>query len=104
MRELFTFEKHHFVHMNTHGFIFSIQLRYRVFRHLVFWIVWFVFMLLTVHLPATRFPNWQIGYDKVFVEKKGGMANFLLTMAWRQSRILVCHIAFTYAISLKLLF
>lgn len=90
--------KRHFVHVNTASFIFSNQQRYRILRHVIFWILWFLFILLTVHLPATRFPNWQIDYDKVFVEKKGGMVKFLLTMVWRQSWILLCHIAFTYVI------
>lgn len=87
--------------MNSHNFIFSNQARYRISRHVIFWLLWFLFMLLTVHIPGNRFANWQIEFTQAqreFVEKKGGMFNFFLTMTWRQSWVLLCHIAFTYAL------
>jgi sensor histidine kinase YesM len=84
--------------VTAQDFIFSNQPKYRITRHSLFWISWFLFMLLAIHIPANRFANWQIEIDKSFVAKKGGMASMLLTMTWRQSWVLLSHIAFTYVL------
>ena len=85
-------------HMTRHDLIFSNQPKHRISRHALFWLSWFVFFLSTVHIPAHLFPNWNIEYNKVFIEKKGGMFHHLLMITWQQSWYLFCHIAFTYTL------
>jgi sensor histidine kinase YesM len=86
------------MHMTSHDLIFSNQPKYRISRHALFWISWFVFTLLTVHLPAHLFPNWQMEYNKAFIEKKGGMFNHIQSMTWNQSKFFLCDVAFTYSL------
>lgn len=87
--------------MNPENFIFSNQPRYRVSRHFIFWFLWFAFMILTVHIPGNRILNWHFEENPAYlneVEKRGGVFTMYMVMIWRQSWILLCQIAFTYAI------
>ena len=65
-------------------------------------------MVLALHIPTNDvFPNWNIkarmdyaqkarGVD--FITLRGGLANFIWEVSYKQLRILLCHMAFTYAI------
>ena len=93
--------------MKTYDLIFSNQLRYRISRHVLFWLCWFVFVQLTYHYPAAIFPNWDIkakmdatlnkfGVD--YITLRGGLMNMIWEITYRQGMILASYIAFTYAI------
>ncbi len=94
--------------MNWNKFIFSNKPRYRISRHVFFWLCWFVFVVLAFHIPMQdMFPNWNIkarmeyakrihGMD--FITLRGGLANLIWEVTYKQMRILLCHMAFTYAI------
>lgn len=94
--------------MHTYDFIFSDQYRYRITRHVTFWFCWFVFVVFAWQIPmGDVFPNWDIEarmdfiqkkYRKDFVEMRGGWANLIWEVSYKQLRILLCYIAFTYAI------
>jgi hypothetical protein len=65
-------------------------------------------MVLALHIPASDvFPNWNIKARMDFAQKKygvdfitlrGGLANLIWEISYKQLRILFCHMAFTYAI------
>jgi hypothetical protein len=94
--------------MNTYDFIFSRQLRYRIIRHVSFWFCWFVYLVFLWHIPMTDvFPNWDVkarmdfslkknGVD--FITLRGGWANLIWEVSYKQFRILLCHMAFTYTV------
>ena len=94
--------------MTTYDFIFFNQPRYRISRHTIFWLCWFVFVVLTWQIPMNDiFPNWNVKARMDFVQKKhgvdfitfrGGLANMIWEITYKQLRVLLCHMAFTYAI------
>ena len=44
--------------MTRHEFIFSDQRRYRIMRHLVFWLAWWLIYTLMFHIPVLNIKGW----------------------------------------------
>src|SRR5262245_24873620 len=94
--------------MNTYNFIFSNSPRYRLSRHFLFWLCWFVFIVMAWQIPMSDvFPNWNIKARMEFAQKnhgmdfitlRGGLANMTWEIASKQLKILLGFMAFTYAI------
>ena len=103
----FTFIKLNSGQVKAYDFIFSNHYRYRITRHVLFWLCWFVFIQLTYHYPTAIFPNWDIkakmditiskfGVD--YITLRGGLVNMIWEITYRQGMILIPYIAFTYAV------
>jgi sensor histidine kinase YesM len=94
--------------MTTYDFIFSNRVRYRISRQIIFWFCWFVFVVIVWQIPMHDvFPNWNIQarkdfiqekYGKDFITMRGGWANLIWEISYKQLRILLCYMAFIYAI------
>jgi hypothetical protein len=85
--------------VTTQDFIFSNRFKYRFTRHAAFWLTLYVFLLLTANIPAHLFPNWNIEYNKAFVESKGGLSKMLLNrLKGQELRYFAMHMTFTYCI------
>ena len=93
--------------MNSYDLIFSNQPRYRVSRHVLFWLCWFIFFQLAYHYPSQVFPQWDIKATMDFARKRfgvdyvtlrGGFIKMIWEITYRQSSILLCHIVFTYSV------
>jgi two-component system, LytTR family, sensor kinase len=93
--------------VKTYDFIFSDKRYYRISRHVLFWLSWFVFYQLAYHYPTSIFPDWNIKAKMDYATKtfgvdyltlRGGLARMIWEITYRQSSLLLCHILFTYAI------
>jgi Putative regulator of cell autolysis len=93
--------------VNAHNFIFSDHIRYRISRHAIFWLISFVFILLSYHFPTAIFPDWNIQARMDFSTKKfgvdyvtlrGGWFKMIWEITYRQGLIFTSYIAFTYSV------
>lgn len=74
--------------MKFHNLVFSDQHSIRFRRHLLFWTIWFIYLLVTYLIPTNWIPAWNIHAPKPHIEKYGlvlsflriAMAGFLLTL------------------------
>jgi LytS/YehU family sensor histidine kinase len=90
--------------VTTQDLIFSDRLKYRISRHLLFWITMYLFLLLTANIPAHLFPNWRIAYNNAFVESKGGLFQvFLNRLTGKELLVFVLQMTFTFSIIYYLL-
>ena len=83
--------------MNLYNLVFSNSRPVRLRRHLLFWSVWLVYMIVTYLIPTNWIPGWNIRGPMPHIEKYGVtlsllrilMAGFLLTLV---------HMALVYGI------
>ncbi len=57
--------------MNFNEFIFSDQLKYRVRRHLIFWMAWCLYFAITFLVPTYWVPAWNLKGPMPQIEKYG---------------------------------
>ena len=68
--------------MKFHTLVFSDQRSIRFRRHLLFWTIWFIYLLVTYLIPTNWIPAWNIYAPKPHIEKYGLVLSFLrITMA-----------------------
>ena len=56
--------------MSSQQFIFSNRSSYRISRHAIFWVSWWLYFITTFLLPTFHFPGWAI-FKVPMVEKFG---------------------------------
>lgn len=85
--------------MTKEDFIFSNQRRYRLARHLAFWIIWLLFYLLLFHYPIHSFKGWNISESSPAFQKIGPVKFVLKTLLFNALlAVVVPHILFTYVL------
>jgi hypothetical protein len=95
--------------MSWHNFIFSIQLKYRVQRHVTWWLLWWVFIVFTVFITSPPIPlPSRPGYLPIFIQHQPGLKELGLfsysALVLLKSFLLVSfHVLFCYAIIYVLL-
>src|SRR5436853_7876596 len=87
--------------MNWHDLIFSNQSKHRIRRHLVSWLLWWLFIILTVFFTPTLvvqkrgvplFSQHQPG-----LEELGFLSYFLLVLV-KSFLLILIHVFFWYAV------
>jgi hypothetical protein len=83
--------------VNTYAFIFSKQLRYRIPRHVIFWVIWWVFFLSSYLIPKNYFPDWNVSENTPALQQLGLFKYYLFILV-NSSRGLLFQIIFTYVL------
>ena len=83
--------------MKTYDLIFSNQLRYRIPRHVVFWIAWWIFFLSSYLIPKNYYPDWNVSNDVPALEKIG-LFKYYLFILLNSSRGFLFQLIFTYVL------
>ena len=88
--------------MNWHDFIFSNQSKHRRRRHLVFWLLWWAFIILTVFFtsayPIARANALQSFFPHQPGLKELGFFSYSLLVLLKSFLLIAFHILFCYAI------
>src|SRR5687768_1828545 len=83
--------------MNLYDLVFSDNRSVRFRRHLLFWTVWFIYLILTYLIPTNWIPGWNIRGPLPHIEKYGVALSFLrILMAGFLHTLL--HITLVYGI------
>jgi len=83
--------------MSFHDLIFSDQRKYRVRRHLFFWITWCLYFALTYLVPFSWVPAWDLRGPKPQIEKYGLVIS-CLRILMNSSLMTVVHMILVYGI------
>lgn len=83
---------------NNYDFIFSNRPRYRITRHVAFWIAWWIYFLLTYLIPFNSFKGWDLSIPNAQIDKFGIV--FFLKKAILVNALsgVIPHILLTYSI------
>ena len=83
--------------MNFHRLIFSSQRRYRFRRHLLFWIAWCLYYIVSFMVPTHWIPAWNFSGPMTHIERYGFILASLRILA---SAVLITlvHAALVYGI------
>ena len=83
--------------MNLYTFVFSDNRSIRFRRHLLFWTVWLVYLIVTYLIPTNWIPAWNIHGPKPHIEKYGIILSVprILMAALQLSLV---HMALVYGI------
>jgi hypothetical protein len=90
--------------MGSHDLIFSNRISYRISRHAIFWLCWFLFCYTTFWLPnfsrvfAPFFSSWNMEELLQRIDKNGWYASFVAQFFYSWYRAFLGDIVFTYAI------
>ncbi len=57
--------------MTAYDFIFSVRPRERIIRHVIFWIAWWLYFVITFLLPTFQFNGYKSLFHNYFIEKFG---------------------------------
>ena len=83
--------------MNLYNFVYSEHRRDRFKRHLVFWMTWFVYLIVTYLIPTNWIPAWNFNGPITHINKYGvGLAILRILMAGFLHTLL--HMALVYGI------
>ena len=83
--------------MNIHDLIFSNQSRYRIRRHLLFWMAWCMYYIVSFMIPTHWIPAWDLNGPIPHVEKYGvGLASLRILLSATLTTIV--HAALVYGI------
>ena len=83
--------------MKTYNFIFSPHFRYRITRHLIFWLAVWVYFLMTYWFPAHWFPGWH-PQGKVLELAETDVPGFFSFILSNSNNGIVMQIFFTYTL------
>jgi len=83
--------------MSFHDLIFSDQRKYRVRRHLFFWITWCLYFALTYLVPFSWVPAWDLRGPKPQIEKYGLVIS-CLRILMNSSLMTIVHMILVYGI------
>src|SRR5215204_5531658 len=95
--------------MSWHDFIFSNQPKYRIRRHLSYWLLWWPYIIFTVFgtsLPVsvpTASGNLQLFHQHQAGLKELGLLSYSLLVLLKSFLLVSFHILFCYAIIYVLL-
>src|SRR5688500_2385232 len=83
----------------TYDFIFSNRLTHRITRHLVFWVSWWLYFIITFLLPTFHFPGYALKTHNPFIEKFGVALFIRETLIFKSLLpVILPQVAYTYAI------
>jgi len=83
--------------MNIHALIFSNQRPYRIRRHLLFWMAWCMYYIISFMIPTHWIPAWDLNGPMPHVEKYGiGLASLRILLSGTLTTIV--HAALVYGI------
>lgn len=88
--------------MKTYELIFSDGFRYRLSRHLLFWLAWWIFFEFTYFMPVYWYPGWNTLKVPDPVLESGYLAFYLLVILNTLLAVLV-HVFFTYLLIYRLM-
>lgn len=83
--------------MNFYDFIFSDQRRYRLRRHILFWIAWCIYFAVTYLVPTYWVPAYNFNGPMPQIEQYG-VTKSILRIAMNSSLMAVVHMALVYGI------
>lgn len=84
--------------MNGYDFIFSNQLKHRIFRHTTFWATCWMFYMCTYFIPVVCFPGWNLkGPHSTVFQQLGSFGYCAFSMVF-SSRYIVFQLLFTYTL------
>jgi hypothetical protein len=83
--------------MNFYNFIFSSQSKYRLRRHLLFWITWCLYFAVTFLVPTYWVPGWDIKGSMPQIEKYG-IAISVLRILMNCVLMTLVHMTLAYGI------
>jgi two-component system LytT family sensor kinase len=103
--ELHNFRKHHTNRpspVNAQELIFSDDRRHRIARHVLFWLTWWVYFLLTYYYPTFQYVGWDLSvlntlvaqYGLAYFFMKTLFINTLLAVVLPQALFTYCIISF----------
>ncbi|HEY9363474.1 MAG TPA: histidine kinase [Chitinophagaceae bacterium] len=90
--------------MSWHEFVFSNQSKHRIRRHLVCWLLWWLFIILTVFYTAAPAPfTPRKGALPVFIQHQAGLNelgffSYSLLVLIKSFLLVIVHLFFCYAI------
>lgn len=85
--------------MTTNKLIWSDRLRFRIARHGIFWMVWWVYFIVTFLLPTFQFHGYTSITHNPYIEKYGVLAFIKEVFIFKSFvAVIVPHIAYTYLI------
>jgi len=84
--------------VTTYDFIFSNHPRHRITRHAAFWIIWWIYFIVTFLLPTFPFPGWNIHVPNAAITKYGFVFFIKKIFIYNSLPVILVHAAFTYAI------
>lgn len=85
--------------VKTDDLIFSNRTRYRIARHVVFWLAWGIFSIFTYYLPHFWFVDWKFTQEQLQITHTLGyvrFAEFVLINNFMGN--LLTHLFFTYPV------
>jgi hypothetical protein len=88
--------------VKTYELIFSDGFRYRLSRHLLFWLAWWIFFEFTYFMPVYWYPGWNTLKVPDPVLESGYLAFYLLVILNTLLAVLV-HVFFTYLLIYRLM-
>jgi sensor histidine kinase YesM len=83
--------------MNFSAFIFSDQRRYRLRRHIVFWITWCLYFAITFLVPTYWVPAWNFKGPLPQIEKYGVLVS-VLRILMNSVLMTVVHMILVYGV------
>lgn len=83
--------------MKTYDLIFSNQRSYRIRRHLLFWVVWSIYLVVTYLIPTNWIPAWNFHSPMTHVEKYG-TGLFFLRIVLTTFILVLLHMSLVYGI------
>lgn len=83
--------------MDFYDFIFSDQRKYRIRRHLFFWITWCLYFALTYLVPFSWVPAWNLNGPMPQIEQYG-ISVSILRILMNSVLMTVVHMALVYGI------
>lgn len=88
--------------MSWHDLIFSNQSKHRTLRHVVSWLLWWPFIILTVFFTSTRVVSLKKGFSYYSQHQPGlgelGFFSYCLLVLAKSFLLVLIHIFFCYAI------
>ena len=83
--------------MKTYDLIFSNQRSYRFRRHLLFWVIWGIYLAVTYLIPTNWIPGWDFNKPMTHVDKYG-TGLFLLRIILTTVIMVLLHMCLVYGI------
>jgi two-component system LytT family sensor kinase len=83
--------------VKTYDLIFSNQRSYRIRRHLLFWVIWSIYLLVTYLIPTNWIPAWDFSTPMTHIEKYG-LRLFILRIGLTTTILVLLHMCLVYGI------
>lgn len=85
--------------MTTYDFIFSNRPSHRITRHVIFWVIWWLYFIVTFLLPTFQFPGYASNTHNPFIAKYGVLLFIKEVLIFKSLLpVILPQVAYTYAI------